>query len=195
MTRIGLLGGSFDPVHVAHMALAKAARDALGLDEVQLIPARAPWQRRPLAAAPEHRLAMLELAVADEPGLRINPLELRREGPTYTVDTLRELPAGPRYAWILGADQLANFCTWRAWEEIACMVDLAVAARPGASVQAPPALRQALAAAGRALLSIPFDEMAISASDIRARIAQGKSVHGMIAPAVLDYIARHGLYR
>jgi len=193
--RIGLLGGSFDPVHSAHVALACAARDALGLDQVQLIPAAAPWQRKPLAASPEHRLAMLELAVAGLPGLAVNPLELRRAGRTYTVDTLRELPAGPRYVWLLGADQLANFCTWHAWQEIAGRVDLAVAGRPGAPLRPPEALAQALREHGRALLHIPFDEMPVSASDIRERLADGRPVGDMLPPAVQDYIARHQLYR
>src|SRR5690606_20271707 len=124
---IGLLGGSFDPPHLAHIALAQAALRELHLQEVQLIPASAPWQRGSLAAAPEQRLAMLKLAVHQAHGLSVNPVEIQRGGKTYTIDTVRQLPAGPHYVWILGADQLANFCTWHAWQEIASRVSIAVA--------------------------------------------------------------------
>ena len=135
--RIGLLGGSFDPVHEAHTALALVARQALHLDEIQLIPVATPWQRGGLKAAPEHRLRMLEIVAAKHPGLTVNPMEIERGGTTYTVDTLRALPSEPHYTWLLGTDQLANFCTWRAWQEIAERVTLAVAARPGTPLRAP----------------------------------------------------------
>lgn len=195
MTRVGLLGGSFDPVHAAHVALAEAARDGLGLDEVQLIPAANPWQREPLKADAAHRLRMLELAIAGRPGLAINPVEIKRGGATYTVDTLRALPAGPAYVWLLGADQLANFCTWRDWQEIAGRVELAVATRPGTALRPPPELDQWLAAHGRTLRELPFAPMDVSASDIRARLARGDDPGPMLAPAVAAYIAAHGLYR
>jgi len=195
MTQIGLLGGSFDPVHAAHIALALAARDALGLDQVQLIPAANPWQREPLKAPPGHRLRMIELAVADHPGLSANPIELQRGGATYTIDTLRALPVGPRYVWLLGADQLANFCTWRDWQGIAGRVDLAVATRPGSVLRPPAELAQWLADHGRALRELPFVPMDVSASDIRARLARGDDVQPLLDPAVAAYIATHGLYR
>ena len=133
MKRIGLLGGSFDPVHLAHVALAQSALSALALEQVQLIPTANPWQREALQATPAQRLDMLALAIADQPGLAVNPIEIERGGATYTIDTLRALPGDARYVWLLGADQLANFCTWRAWDEIAERVDMAVAVRPHAA--------------------------------------------------------------
>lgn len=195
LNSIGLLGGSFDPVHLAHIALARAALRELGLDQVQLVPASIPWQRGVLAASPEHRLAMLEIAVRDAPELRVNPVEIQRGGKTYTIDTLSQLPAGSEYVWILGADQLANFCTWHRWREIAALVRLAVARRPGVDAAAPPALEALLDELRRPLLQIPFAPMPVSASDIRRRLAQGASVDGLLDPAVAQYIERHALYR
>ena len=195
MKRIGLLGGSFDPVHLAHLALADAARAALGLDEVQLLPAANPWQRAPLAASPDHRLAMLSLAIEGRAGLSINPIEIERGGATYTVDTLRALPGQARYSWLLGADQLANFCTWRDWQEIATLVELAVAVRPGTPLKAPPELSAWLTRQGGRLRELPFTPLDISASDIRRRLARGDDTEGLLPPAVAGYIAHHDLYQ
>lgn len=195
MNRIGLLGGSFDPVHVAHIALARNALQALGLAQVQLIPAANPWQRTALNATGEQRRDMLELAVAGHPGLAVNPIEIERGGATYTIDTLRALPADARYVWLLGADQLANFCTWRDWKEISGLVDLAVATRPGTALSAPPELADWLRAQGRELLELPFPPMPVSASDIRRRLAQGESTDGLLDAPVAAYIAAHKLYR
>lgn len=192
---IGLLGGSFDPVHLAHVALAHAALRELALDEVQLLPASDPWQRGPLAATSAQRLAMLELAIRGTPRLSVNPIEIERGGKTYTIDTLRQLPAGPEYVWILGADQLANFCTWHHWDEIAALAQIAVARRPGADAVPPPALRALLDELRRPLLQIPFPPMPVSASEIRKRLAQGASIEGLLDPGVAQYINRHGLYR
>jgi len=195
LKRIGLLGGSFDPVHVAHIALAQNALQALGLTQVQLIPAANPWQRAALNATGEQRRDMLELAVAGHPGLAVNPIEIQRGGATYTIDTLRALPQDARYVWLLGADQLANFCTWRDWKEISRLVDLAVAMRPGTALSAPAELAEWLNRHGRDLLELPFPPMPVSASDIRRRLAQGESTDGLLDSSVAAYIAAHKLYR
>ncbi|OZI56891.1 nicotinate (nicotinamide) nucleotide adenylyltransferase [Bordetella genomosp. 4] len=200
--RIGLLGGSFDPIHLAHLALARAALRELHLAQVQFIPAANPWQRAPLNAAPEHRLRMIELAIDGESGMAVNPSEIERGGATYTVDTIRALPAGARYVWILGADQLTNFCTWHQWQEISARVDLAVATRPGTPLIPPEELTEWLASqrrqdgsTHRELTTLPFTPMAISASDIRARLARGDTTEGLLTEPVARYIAAHGLYR
>lgn len=195
MKRIGLLGGSFDPVHVAHIALAQNALEALALAEVQLIPAANPWQRAALHATGGQRRDMLELAVAGHPGLVVNPIEIERGGATYTIDTLRALPQDARYAWLLGADQLANFCTWRDWREIARLVDLAVATRPGTALNAPPELAEWLRGQDRELQELPFPPMPVSASEIRRRLALGESTDGLLDAPVAAYIAAHHLYR
>lgn len=116
LKRVGLLGGSFDPIHKAHIALALAAFEQLQLDQVQLLPAAQPWQRDALGASTQDRLAMAELATQSHHGLQVNPVEIERGGPTYTIDTVRSLPAGSRYYWILGSDQLHNFCSWNDWQ-------------------------------------------------------------------------------
>ena len=193
-TRHGLLGGSFDPVHRAHIALANHARRHLNLDTVTLIPAAQPWQRGALRASAEHRLEMLRIAVAEETGLDISTVELERSGPTYTLDTLKSLPSGPEYFWILGADQLANFCTWKGWKEIAALVQLVVAARPGSELTAPAPLQERLQGLGRKLHTLPMQPSDISATEIRRRLAQGLDASAMLHPGVAQYIQQHQLY-
>lgn len=195
MTRHGLLGGSFDPVHLAHIALARSGLEALELDRVTLIPAAQPWQRDTLGASAAHRLAMLAIATEDEPGLEVSRIEIDRDGPTYTVDTLRALPDGRDYYWILGADQLQNFCTWKNWQDIAELVHLAVAARPGSELTPPHALQAHLSALGRTLHRLPMPATDLSATAIRERLAKGGSVEGMLHPGVAQYIQHYGLYR
>lgn len=193
--RHGLLGGSFDPVHLAHVSLARHALQHLKLDTVTLIPAAQPWQRGALGADPAQRLDMLKIATADEPGLKVSPVEIERGGPTYTIDTVRELSPDHQFYWILGADQLENFCTWKDWQDIVARVHLAVAARPGAALHPPAALQDELARLGRKLDVIPMAPIDLSATDIRERLASGQNIDGMLHPGVAQYIQRHGLYR
>ena len=193
--RIGLLGGSFDPVHIAHLALARTALEVLSLDQVQLIPAGQPWQRPPLGALPAHRLAMLKLAVGQEEKLVVNPVEINRGGPTYTIDTIQGLPAGNEYFWILGADQLENFCTWRQWSDIAESVQLVVAQRPGSEAIAPAELTAWMQAHGKLLIHLPFEPLNVSANEIRKRIAKDEPISEFIPELVANYISAHGLYR
>ncbi|QAA93720.1 nicotinate (nicotinamide) nucleotide adenylyltransferase [Pollutimonas thiosulfatoxidans] len=192
--KTGLLGGSFDPVHLAHVALARVALQALDLAEVQFIPAGTPWQRDPLGAPAQDRVAMLELAVGDQPGMRINPIEVLRGGNTYTIDTLRELPPADYY-WILGTDQLQNFCTWEYWQEITSLVHLAVALRPGSALVAPEPLQRHLKKLGKQLLQLPFTPMPVSSTQIRDHLAADQPTDGMLDPAVAKYIKQKGLYR
>jgi len=193
--KIGLLGGSFDPVHTAHIALADAAHRSLALDEIQLIPTANPWQRGPLGATAQERIALLELAVAGRPYLRINPIEIDRGGKTYTIDTLKALPADADYYWILGADQLNNFCSWHCWPAIVERVHLAVAKRPGVPLAVPAALTRHLEALGRPLIELPFEPMPVSASAIRGRLARGQSIKGLVDARVGQYIEQHKLYQ
>ncbi len=193
--RIGLFGGSFDPVHLGHLSLAHTALDSLKLDQIQLIPAGQPWQRPQLGASPEHRLNMLRLATQGSDAVSINPIEIQRVGPTYTIDTLEALDPNHDYFWILGSDQLANFCSWHRWPDIAQRVQLAVAQRPGSTLTAPDALSLWLSSHQQKLLVIPFEPLDISATAIRQRIAQHISAHALIPKVVEQYIHEHGLYR
>lgn len=194
--RIGLLGGSFDPVHIAHIALAKVARDTLALDQVQLIPAANPWQRRPLQASAHHRVAMLERATAPYNWLVVNPVEIDRGGDTYTIDTLRNLPLHNHYYWIMGSDQLRNFCTWQSWQEITERVVLAVAHRPGSPPVAPTRLQRYLNVLDRSIVALPFPAMDVSATRIREKLHSGLTPgNDMINDEVMAYISEHGLYQ
>jgi len=195
LKKVGLLGGSFDPVHLAHIALANQACQSLNLDTLQLVPAADPWQRAPLKASAQHRLNMLEAAIRQHPRLSINPIEIERGGKTYTIDTLEQLPADARYYWILGSDQLQNFCTWHRWQDLIRHVELVVAARPGSSLAAPEPLSQALASLGKPITRLPFEPMPISASDIRTRLRSGQSTEGLLDPAVMQYIQAQHLYQ
>lgn len=194
--RIGLLGGSFDPVHKAHIALALAAQHALALDEVQLLPAAQPWQKGQLGASDAQRLAMLKLAIQNHPQLSINTTELERGGVTYTYDTVSQLPTNATYFWILGSDQLQGFPTWSRWQDILQHVELAVAKRPHSSLQAPEALQQQLTTLGKTLHIITMPPLDVSSTQIRDDMKQ-HSPHRLQArldPHVLHYIQAQQLY-
>jgi nicotinate-nucleotide adenylyltransferase len=171
---IGLVGGSFDPIHAGHIALARAASVALQLDEVQFLPAGQPWQKAALKTAAEHRLAMTQIAVnATAPfsdsraKLSVNPIEVERNQhankPTYTIDTLIELfnaasipkpEFKSRYVLILGSDQLRNLATWHRFEQLLTYAHIAVTQREGVSLQnLPPTVEAIVAKSGRDALS------------------------------------------
>ena len=190
--QVALLGGSFDPVHRGHMALAQAALDQLPIEELWWVPVGMAWQKsRPLTAA-HHRLAMLELAIGRNARQRIEPCEIERGGPTYTIDTLQALAhRHPAVSWhlLLGWDQFLNLPTWKQWTEVTARVRLAVVRRPGAQAQRLPA----------ALRNLTIDELHmapldISSTAIRADVAQGRSVLDRVSAPVARYIAEHGLY-
>jgi nicotinate-nucleotide adenylyltransferase len=194
LTRIGLFGGSFDPPHLAHRALARVAMQALTLDELRWLPAGAPWQKagRVLAPAP-HRLAMRPELLAGEPGQVIDARELQRSGPTYTITTVRELQAehaAASWFFILGQDQYGHFDSWRDWPELLSRLTLAVAARDGQVPQPPPAL----ASVPHRVDVLPLPRLDLAASDIRARITAGQPITALVGERVARYIDQHRLY-
>lgn len=193
--RIGLLGGSFDPVHMAHIALANAALHSLQLHQVQLLPASKPWQKGQLGTSAQHRIAMLELACVPYQHLTVNPIEIERGGTTYTYDTVSQLPSDKDYFWILGSDQLQNFTQWHNWQEILDHVTLAVAQRPGSASIPPPQLENFLRAQNKVLHYIDFAPTSISATLIRERLQQHQSVASMVPQPVAHYIEQHHLYQ
>ncbi len=194
MSRIGLLGGTFDPVHRAHVALAESALAALALDSVRWVPAGQPWQKRDgraVTPAP-HRVAMVQAAIAHEPRFVLDRTEVDREGPSYTLDTVRALQAAdPGHAWVLliGQDQYANLHTWAHWRELLARVELAVANRPG-PVRAPHPEVQA-----HPHRMVPLPMLDISSTQIRDAARAGADLAPMVPPEVARYIARHRLYR
>lgn len=198
MKRIGLLGGTFDPPHLAHLALARQARDELRLDELRLLPAGQPWQklsagkRAPVAAA--HRVAMLRLLTRGEPGIVIDERELHRAGPSYSVDTVRDIHAEQpqaRLFFVIGQDQYARLHTWHDWQALLRLATLAVAGRAGEAPQAPPPV----AAVPHDIEILALPPMAVSSTDIRARAAQGGEISSLVGPEVAAYIDQNALYR
>jgi nicotinate-nucleotide adenylyltransferase len=187
--RVGLFGGTFDPPHVAHLALAHAALDSLGLDHVRWIPAGQPWQKARAITPAVHREAMVRLAIAGEPRFLLDRIELDRAGPSYSLDTVRALrPLGELFL-VIGADQYAQLPTWHGWRELLGQVTLAVANRPGALAPVPEALQRMPHRA------VPLPMLDISATDIRARAAVGRPLDGLVPAAVARYIETHALYR
>lgn len=207
--RIGLLGGTFNPIHVGHLALARAARVALQLDAVRLIPTGQPWQKGPGITPATHRLAMTQLAARAEPWLSVDNREVLRPGLTYTVDTLAELRAqeGSAAALILllGSDQLRNLATWYRYERLLELAHIAVTQRGLSSLTDLPSAVEALVQRhGRDALpdepcgSIVFFRMPavpVSATVLRQQLAAGERPIELLPEGVLDYIDRHGLYR
>jgi len=201
--KLGLFGGSFDPFHAGHLAVARAARRELGLDQVVVLPTGRPPHK------PDHRLApglaryaMVELALLDEPDLIVSEFELRADAPSYTIDTLEHFAAGRPEAGLhllVGSDSLAALHTWRRWEEILERATVAVVARPGAirpQVLAglPPALAGRLETA-----RLEWVECALhpaSGTEIRRRLRSGEELpDGWLDPRVLTFIRKYRLYR
>ncbi len=192
MSRIGLFGGTFDPPHVAHVALARAALEALQLDAVRWIPAGQPWQKTRKVTPAAQREAMVRLAIDGEPRFALDRIEIERDGPSYTLDTVRAFAAAqPHAQWflIIGADQYAGLHTWRDWQALLGLVTLAVANRPGLM---PPIDPEVLRFPHRV---VPLPMLDISATEIRDRVARGLPVDSMVPPAVARYIDLNQLYR
>ena len=190
--RVGLFGGSFDPVHNAHVALARAALAELHLDEVRWIPAGRAWQKeRPLTDA-AHREAMLRLALRGEPRFVLDRIEIERAGPSYTLDTVRTYAAAqPQAQWflIIGQDQYAGLHTWNGWQQLLDRVTLAVANRPGEVRTVHEDVRRF------SHRVVPLPMLDISATEVRRRVATGGDISTLVPPEVARYIDSHRLYR
>jgi nicotinate-nucleotide adenylyltransferase len=193
--RVGILGGTFDPVHLGHLLLAECAREELSLDEVLFVPAREPWRKSHRVITPaEHRLALLELAIAGNEDFGISDIELRRSGPTYTADTLEAL-AGERlddeFYFIVGADALADLPQWHEPQRIVAHALLAVAPRGGRDTDV---ASVAIPGIADRIRRFAAPRIEISSTEIRARVAAGRSVRYQVPDAVAEYITKHGLY-
>jgi len=193
LRRVGMFGGAFDPPHRAHVVLARAAVQQLGLDRLHVLPTGNAWHKARTLSPAEDRLAMTRLAFAALPAVRIDERELRRAGATYSVDTLRELRAehpGAQLYLLMGEDQAASFTRWHAWPEIAALAVLCVAARGTgeglARLRTLPGVRVEL-------LQLP--QMPESATDIRARLTGRQDIGELLDPAVAGYIESHHLYQ
>ena len=191
--RVGMFGGAFDPPHRAHVALARVAIAQLPLDLLYVFPTGNAWHKARTLTSAVHRLAMTKLAFAGLPQVRVDDRELKREGATYSVDTLRELQAqhpGARLHLLMGEDQAASFTSWRDWQEIARLAVLCVAGRgTGEGVAALRALP------GVRLETLQLPQMPESATEIRARLTAGQDITELVEPAVASYIESHDLYQ
>lgn len=191
--RIGLFGGSFDPPHAAHLALAHVALERLSLDELRWVPTGMAYQKHRSLVPAEDRREMVRLAIAGEPRFKLETCELERPGPSYSIDTVRQLSMVERADWflIIGQDQYANLHTWHEWRELLEHVTLAVASRSG---EAPHASAEVMAVEHR-VVALPLPRMDVSATEIRQKIAEGRDYTDMVPPAVARYIDQHHLYR
>jgi nicotinate-nucleotide adenylyltransferase len=205
MRRIGILGGTFDPIHFGHLRPAVEVRAALSLDAIRLLPCRVSPLREAPAAAAEHRLAMLEAAVAGEPDLIVDGRELDRPGPSYTADTLAELTAeypGDRLYLIMGGDAFAAFDRWDRWERILASAHIVATHRPGAPPTPPPPVRDAVVdapesldenPAGRIWIQ-PVTQLDISATAIRGLAARGGDLRYLMPESARQHLEEHRLY-
>lgn len=186
VVRTGILGGTFDPIHVAHLHTAECALHQFGLDRLLIIPAGDPWQKsgREVTSG-EHRLAMCRLATANADRIEVDLRELERHGPTYTVDTLATFSADEELFLILGSDSLAMIETWHRWTDVVERVSLVEAPRLGTS-------RGMGAAHGAVELDMSLLE--VSSTDIRRRIAEGKPFRYLVTGPVHEYIEARNLY-
>jgi nicotinate-nucleotide adenylyltransferase len=194
-TSIGLLGGSFNPPHLAHLALALAAKQQLALTRVDLMPAGQPWQKSGQLLAPvAHRLAMCRAAILDFLELGVEDCETQRHGNTYTVDTLRHLCAQhpeTRYTLIIGADQAQHFDRWHDWQTLITLCRLALVARNGLLPTLPAVVLEAIPN----VVMVHMPSSTLSSSAIRAVISAGQSFSKQVPSAVERYIVKHSLYK
>ncbi|AHF90752.1 nicotinate-nucleotide adenylyltransferase [Opitutaceae bacterium TAV5] len=192
---IGLLGGSFDPVHNGHLTVAREVLARFPLDRVLFIPAaQAPLKPSAVRASAEDRLALLRAAIGDTPGLEICDFELRKGGVSYTVDTLRHLrtvypPESNRLFWIFGADQLAQLPRWREPGELVQLAEFVCVTRPGHALPPPPPVP------GLRVHFVDTPPVDVSSTELRARIARGEPVEAWMPNNAIEYLRKTGLYR
>lgn len=196
---IGVIGGTFDPIHIGHLIIAEEARVQLGLERVIFIPAGLPphkldWE----ISQAEHRLAMVELAIASNPRFSISRIDIERSGPCYTVDTIellqKELGPGEEVHFIIGSDSLSEILTWHEPERLINLCYLAVVKRPGYEVDLEE-LEELLPGISSRVRFIDAPLVGVSSTDIRRRVREGLSIKYQVPEKVEEYIYKHGLYR
>lgn len=202
VSRVGILGGSFDPPHAGHLMIAREARERVGLDRVLFIPAGEQWLKEGQDVAPAaHRLAMTRLLIGSIAAFAVSDMEITRPGPTYTVDTLRELwetsPPETEYYFILGEDSVADLPRWREPDELVTLCRFIAmpradgAGRPDltAAYDAVPGLRE------RVTVLDDAPRMDVSSSSVRSMVKTGEDLSGLVPDEIVDYFTEHGLYR
>ena len=208
--RLGILGGTFDPIHYGHLDAGAAAPRALALDEMRVVPSHDPPHRAGPHASAFHRFALAALAVQEQPGWTVSDVEVARQGPSYTVDTLRALgrdgwPPRQRY-FVLGADAFADIALWHEFPAVLDDAHFVVVARPGTTIDAAvartPALRSRVRTpaeagaplAGTAIFLVEAPTRDVSSTAIRARLTSGRGIDDLVPPGVARHIVAHHLY-
>jgi nicotinate-nucleotide adenylyltransferase len=192
VTGIGVLGGTFDPPHDGHLHVAAEVASAMKLDQIIFIPASQPWQKSGYSDA-EDRLAMTALAAAHDPRFSVSRIEIDRTGPTYTIDTMRELSKllpGAELWLIVGADAALNLATWHRIDDLSRYTNVIAVPRPGFDVA-----RLEVAQRRLPLEVVEVPPVDVSSTEIRAAVRAGRSIEGLVPPEVAAYIEEHHLYR
>lgn len=198
--RLGILGGTFDPIHFGHLLAAEETRTALGLDRVLFAPAADPPHKQGYAILPiTHRLEMVTLAIADNPAFAVSSVDVKRSGPHYTVDTIRLLrdewrTEADETCFIMGVDSLAHLLTWHRPDQLIQLCRLAVVARPGYRADLRK-LEATLPGIQGRLDWVEMPVLGISSSDLQRRVREGRSIRYQVPAAVAAYVAEHKLYR
>lgn len=197
--RLGIMGGTFDPIHIGHLACAEQVRDVFGLDGVVFMPAGDPWMKKGKGVTDaEMRYAMVRLAVADNPHFDASRLEIDRAGETYTVDTLRALrahyPENVELYFISGADAVFNILKWRDSDEIGKLARLVVVTRPGYILNDARRKYMRTHASILHMSSIEVTALSISSTDLREKVKRGRSIRYLVPQPVAEYIEQHNLY-
>ena len=197
--KTGVLGGTFDPIHKGHLAVAEEVRLRLNLDEVLFIPVGRPWRKAGSPILPAgHRVEMVRLAIAGRPSFNLSTIEVDREGPSYTIDTLEELQSGPgsgdEILFIVGWDSLTDLPNWMAPERIIRLCQLVAVPRPGYFPPDLQSLEAGIPGISERVILLDRPEVDVSASQIRERVARGLPISGLVPEAVEQYIREHGLY-
>lgn len=211
---VGILGGTFDPIHFGHLRLAEEMLELAGLDKIRFIPSGMPPHRDSPQVSPQHRSAMVRLAIADEPAFMLDEREVTRTTPCYTVDTLRELRAElgneQPLCLLMGGDAFLQLHTWHEWEQLFELAHIVVGYRPGYTLEerinsTTATLRDhyhrrlcSVADMARSpsggVTELAMPKLEISATDIRRRVAEGRTIRYLLPAAVADYINQHHLY-
>ncbi len=187
--RVGILGGTFDPIHIGHLIAASEVHTQLSLDTVIFLPAGNPWQKSDSEVTPPTtRFEMVQQAINDDSRFEISDLEIRRDGPSYAIDTVRQWqqlhPQDDVY-WIMGADVLANLHTWHRWEEFVAEVKIVCVNRPGNPIVEVPF----------EVINVTIPDVHVSATELRERFATGVPNSYLVPQSVIDYVAQHEVYQ
>lgn len=187
--RVGVMGGTFDPIHNGHLVAASEVAAALDLDEVVFVPTGEPWQKKTVSSR-EHRYLMTVVATASNPRFKVSRVDVDRPGPTFTVDTLRDLAQEHQNAelfFISGADAIAQILMWKNVEDVWSLAHFVAVSRPGHQLELP-------AAPTGAISELEVPALSISSTDVRARVKKGKPIWYLVPDGVVQYISKHGLY-